>query len=136
MAEALARSFLADRDWHLSSAGFFADQPVPPVPEVEALLLHHGLQTEGLSSKRIDRRQVRAATHIFAMTEMHLATLRKQFPKTRAKAHLVTEFSSLPEFRGKDVPDPIGGETEAFEETFRILNDAIPRIIAYMDGDR
>ena len=135
MAEALARSLLDDRKWLLSSAGFFADQPRPPEPEVEALLLSHGLPTEGLSSKRIDKKLVNQATGIFAMTRMHLETIRKQFPKARERAYLVTAFSSFPEYRDQDVPDPIGQELAAFEETYRILADAVPRILAHMDSE-
>ncbi len=133
MAEAICRSRLGDRQWTLSSAGFFADHPLPPVPEVEALLRQRRLDTASLTSKRIDRSLVKRATSIYAMTEMHLTTLRKQFPKAGTRAHLVTEFSTIPEYRDRDVPDPMGGEAEDFEETFRILEDAVPQIIAHMD---
>jgi protein-tyrosine-phosphatase len=124
---------MGERPWRLSSAGFFADHPLPPVPEVEALLQARGYDTSQLTSKRIEKPLVRQATSIFAMTEMHLTTLCRQFPKVRERAHLVTEFSSLPEYRDRDVPDPIGREIEVFEETFRILDDAIPRIIQHVD---
>ena len=131
MAEAICRAKLDGRDWKLSSAGFFADHPLPPVPEVLTLLHLRGLSTEGLSSKCLDKKIVQSATDIFAMTQMHLTSLKRQFPK--AQARLLTEFSSIPSYRDQDIPDPIGGDREEFEETFRILADAIPRLIAALD---
>lgn len=133
MAEAIFRARIEGRPWELSSAGFFADHPLPPVPEVIALLHLRGLSSEGLSSRALDKPLVKRATSIFAMTEMHLSTLRRQFPKEAAGAHLITDFSTLSEYQGKDIPDPIGGDQEDFEETFHILDDAIPQIIAHLD---
>lgn len=134
MAEAICRSLLGPRQWELSSAGFFADYPLPPVPEVEALLRSRGLDTTSLTSKRIEKRLVRRATGIFAMTEMHLTTLRRQFPQAADRAYLVTDFSTLGKYRHTDVPDPIGCAPEVFEETFRILDDAMPQIITHMES--
>ncbi|MEM7316319.1 MAG: hypothetical protein AAF497_24570, partial [Planctomycetota bacterium] len=126
MAEAICRVELESRPWNLSSAGFFSDHALPPVPEVLALLKLRGLSGNGLTSMRVTKDVVKRATNIYAMTEMHLATLKRRFPKEAAGARLVTEFSTLPEYRDQDVPDPIGGNRAAFEEIFTILNDAIP----------
>ena len=133
MAEAICRAKLEDRPWTLSSAGFFSDHALPPVPEVLALLKLRGLSGAGLTSMRVDKEVVKRSTNIYAMTEMHLATLKRQFPKEAARARLLTEFSTLSEYRDQDVPDPMGGNQAAFEEIFRILNDAIPRIIDDLD---
>ncbi|MFT4637107.1 MAG: protein-tyrosine-phosphatase [Verrucomicrobiales bacterium] len=134
MAEAICRPMLGSREWDLSSAGFFSDHTLPPVPEVLALLKIRGLDADHLTSKRVEKPLVRRATGIFAMTETHLITLRKQFPKAASRAHLVTEFSTIPAYRDQDVPDPIGLDQSAFEETFHILEDAIPQIIAYLES--
>lgn len=133
MAEAICRSLVGNRPWQLSSAGFFSDRPQPPVPEVEALLRSKGCDTSRLTSKCVEKPLVRQATAIFAMAEMHLATLRRQYPGVSGRAHLLTEFSSLPQYQGSDVPDPIGMDLEVFEETFQILQDAMPRVIAHVD---
>ena len=134
MAEALCRSRLGERNWTVSSAGFFADRPQPPAPEVEALLCQQQLDTSELTSQALDRAIVRQATHIFAMTEMHLTSLRKRFPKEGRGAKLVTEFSTFEAYRNRDVPDPMGGDAEDFLETYSLLEDAIPRIIAHVDA--
>ena len=50
-----------------------------------------------------------AATHVFAMTEGHLAVLESRFPADADKFFLVREFSGISDKRqGIDVPDPIG----------------------------
>ena len=134
MAEALCRSRVGERNWRVSSAGFFADKPRPPVPEVEALLCQRQLDTSALTSTTLDRAIVRQATHIFAMTDMHLTTLRKRFPKESRGARLVTEFSTLEAYRNRDVPDPMGGVAEDYLETYALLEDAVPQIIAHVES--
>ena len=133
MAEAICRARLQSRPWELSSAGFFSDHSLPPVPEVLALLAMRGLSAKGLTSMRVSKPVMKRATNIYAMTEMHLATLKRQFPKEAAGARLVTEFSTLSEYRDQDVPDPMGGSPEDFAEIFAILDDAIPQIIDDLD---
>ena len=133
MAEAICRVELESRPWELSSAGFFSDHAMPPVPEVLALLKLRGLSGDGCTSMQLNKAVVKSSTNIYAMTKMHLATLKRQFPKQAAEARLVTEFSTLSEYRDQDVPDQIGGAQAAFEEVFAILNDAIPQIIDDLD---
>jgi len=133
MAEAICRAKLESRPWELSSAGFFSDHSLPPVPEVLALLKLRGLSGEGLTSMRVSKEVVKRSTNIYAMTEMHLATLKRQFPKEAAGARLVTEFSTLSQYRDQDVPDPMGGSQADFEEIYTILGDAIPQIIEAID---
>jgi protein-tyrosine-phosphatase len=135
MAEAICRADLGSRPWQLSSAGFFSDHSLPPVPEVLALLQFRGLSGRGLTSMRVSKEIVKSATNIYAMTEMHMTTLKRQFPKEAVGARLVTEFSTLSEYRDQDVPDPMGGAQMDFEEVFTILSDAIPQIIDDLDRD-
>jgi len=77
MAEAICRAELGSRPWQLSSAGFFSDHSLPPVPEVLALLQFRGLSGRGLTSMRVSKEIVKSATNIYAMTEMHMTTLKR-----------------------------------------------------------
>ena len=75
------------------------------------------------------------ATHVFAMTEGHLAVLEARFPEHADKFFLVREFSGISDKRqGIDVPDPIGMGPAAYEEVAKVLDAAIPAIIAYVDS--
>ena len=134
MAEALCRAELGERDWVVSSAGFFSKEPRPPVAEVTAVLHVNGLTVDGLMSKTVDSKEVmKGVTDIFTMTEMHLSTIKRRFPKLSDRARLVTEFTTFRSYQNQDIPDPMGRDREAFEETFYILEDAIPRIVAHVD---
>ncbi len=132
LAEGLCRSLTENLGWKISSAGFFVDDPTPPVPEVLAILHAHGLDTSQFKRNPMEKRLVGRASHIFVMTEMHLSTLWRQFPRTKTCSYLITAFSTLPEYRNQDVPDPMGNDVEAFEETYHIFEDALPRLIKFV----
>ena len=81
------------------------------------MLPPRGEQREGYGQKcRTDEQAekatdeiLEAATHVFAMTEGHLAALEAFFPQHSDKLFLVREFSGITDKRqGTDVPDPIG----------------------------
>jgi protein-tyrosine phosphatase len=136
MAEGICRSLVREQghDWEIISAGFFVDRPIPPHEGTLAVLSKHQIAINDLESTRLTPKLLRRATHIFTMTEMHLVSLRKQEAKTRDRAHLITAFSTDPSQRNQDLSDPIDGGPKAFEETYRILADAMPQIIRFVEG--
>lgn len=69
------------------------------------------------------------------MTEGHLAVLEDRFPEYAEKFYLVCEFIDLPgKGIGADVPDPIGMGKPAYDDVSKILDRAIPAIVAYIDA--
>ena len=61
--------------------------------------------------------------------------LEARFPEHADKFFLVREFSGISDKRqGIDVPDPIGMGPAAYEEVAKVLDAAIPAIIAYVDS--
>jgi protein-tyrosine-phosphatase len=61
--------------------------------------------------------------------------LESRFPEHAAKFFLVGEYSGITDKRqGVDVPDPIGMGSSAYEEVAKVLEAAIPAIIAYIDS--
>jgi protein-tyrosine-phosphatase len=74
------------------------------------------------------------ATHVFTMTSSHLAVLESRFPEFSEKYYLACEFVEVPgKGIGADVPDPIGMGSEAYQDVAKVLNEAIPAIISYID---
>ena len=74
------------------------------------------------------------ATHVFAMTHGHIDALERRFPQHAGKFYLVCEFADIPgEGVGMDVPDPIGMGRAAYEEVAKVLEQAIPTLIAFID---
>jgi protein-tyrosine-phosphatase len=136
MAEGLMRKALAGRgDFTVGSAGVAAAKGAPASQETIAVLGKRGAALDGFRSRPVTERLLREASHVFAMTEGHLALLEARFPEFSDKYFLVREFSGITDKRqGIDVPDPIGMGIVAYEEVAKVLEAAVPAIIAYVES--
>jgi protein-tyrosine-phosphatase len=136
MAEGLFRKAIdGRRDFTVSSAGVSASKGAPASQETRAILRKRGASIDGFVSRPVTDDILNAATHVFTMTESHLAVLEARFPEHSDKFFLVREFSGISDKRqGIDVPDPIGMGAAAYEEVAKVLDAAIPAIIAYVDS--
>jgi protein-tyrosine phosphatase/ribose 5-phosphate isomerase B len=135
MAEGLFRKAITGRhDFTVGSAGVAASKGTPASPETVNILKKRGASLEGFKSRPVSEALLAEATHVFAMTEGHLAVLEARFPDHADKFFLVREFSGITDKRcGIDVPDPIGMGAAAYEEVAKVFDAAIPSIIAYID---
>ena len=136
MAEGLFRKAIAERsDFTVSSAGVAASKGASVSQETQNILRKRGAALEGFASRPVTTTILKTATHVFAMTESHLAVLEARFPEHADKFFLVREFSGISNKReGIDVPDPIGMGAPAYEDVAKVLDAAIPAIIAYVDS--
>ncbi len=136
MAEGLFRKAVAGRrDFKVSSAGVAAAKGDAASRETLTSLKKRGAGLENFRSRPVSDEILDAASHVFAMTEGHLAALEACFPHHSEKFFLVREFSGITDKRqGVDVPDPIGMGPIAYEEVAKVLDAAIPAIIAYIDS--
>jgi protein-tyrosine-phosphatase len=136
MAEGLFRKAVRGRaDFATSSAGVAASRGRPASEETASVLKRRDAALDSFASRMVTAEILAEATHVFAMTEDHLAILEERFPEHTDKFFLVREFASSPEERRcKDVPDPIGMGTEAYEEVAAVLEKAIPAIVAYLES--
>lgn len=135
MAEGLFRHAVAKRrDYSVSSAGVAAYPGQDANPDTVALLERRGISIGAFESRLVTGELIDNATHVFAMTHGHLRTLERMFPDSTDKFYLACEFADIP---GKgvaaDVPDPIGMGSKAYEEVAKVLDLAIPSIIAFID---
>lgn len=136
MAEGLFRKAIEGRnDFEVGSAGVAAYKGSSASPETLSILKKRGASLDGFKSRPVSDALLNQATHVFAMTEGHLAMLEARFSDHADKFYLVREFSGISDKRqGIDVPDPIGMGTAAYEEVAKVLEAAIPKIIAYVDS--
>ena len=136
MAEGLFRKAAASRDdLGVGSAGVAAGKGMPASRETLAALRKRDASLEGFASRPVTEELLRQATHVFAMTEGHLAVLEQRFPHHAEKFFLVGEFAGITDKRqGVDVPDPIGMGPAAYEEVAGVLEKAVPAILAYVDS--
>lgn len=136
MAEGLFRQATAGRtDFTVSSAGIAAPKGAPASKETQNLLKRRGAALDHFKSRPLSEALLQAATHVFVMTEGHLAALEARFHTHSDKFYLVREFAGITDRRrGCDVPDPIGMGPAAYQEVATVLDAAIPAIIAYIDS--
>ncbi len=135
MAEAFFRKAIEGRgDYAVKSAGVAASKGGHCSRDTAQICKEAGASLDGFSSQPVTEKLLQEATHVFAMTQGHLAALEGRFPEYADKYYLVCEFVNIPGIGiGADVPDPIGMGKAAYEEVAGVLNLAIPAIIAYID---
>lgn len=136
MAEGLFRLAVANRaDYSVGSAGVAAQNGTSASHDTVAILKKKGASLDGFRSRHITAALIEEATHVFAMTHGHLQALEDEFPEYTDKFYLMCEFADIPgRGIGSDVPDPIGCGRRAYEEVAKVFEQAIPTIIAYIDG--
>ena len=136
LAEGLFRLATAKRgDYSVSSAGIAATQGSPASRETLLVLKKRGASLDGFKSRPVSEAILKASSHVFAMTEGHLAALEARFPQYADKFFLLREFAGITDKHcGADVPDPIGMGVAAYEEVAKVFDVAIPAIIAYIDS--
>ena len=134
MAEALFRDLVKDRaDYEVSSAGIAAAPGMPASKHTTAILKEKGLHRDDFSSRMLDEKMLKAATHVFAMSGHHIAAIEDEFPEHAEKVYLVSEFAQDDDIRSKDVSDPFGAGRAAYEETLADLEKMLPSLVAYID---
>ncbi len=124
IAEGIARKVLAGRGWshvEVSSAGVAAAVGAPASEAALRVAAGHGVDLADHRARQLSRERVDWADLILVMSGGHLDAVFHLGGGERAD--LVTAFASGS--AGATVPDPVGGDDEVYEETFRTLRDAI-----------
>jgi protein-tyrosine-phosphatase len=133
IAEAKLRS-LAEKDastnsWRIASAGTWAKEDLPPLPQAIKFAESHGLDISHVRSREVDQEILETATIVIVMTESQREALTLEFSQVKSKLFLLSEV-----FEGitYDIPDPIErlDETpeELGEEICRLISSGFPRL--------
>jgi glycine hydroxymethyltransferase len=124
IAEGLFRRLIGNRkDIEVASAGVYAVE----------VCAEEGTDISRLRSAPLSPALVDQATHIFAMTGAHLETIQTLFPQTAEKTFLLREFEEPGTTVWRDVPDPIGLGREVYEDCARIIKNALPSVLAFVE---
>ncbi|MGP1273189.1 MAG: arsenate reductase/protein-tyrosine-phosphatase family protein [Phycisphaerales bacterium] len=127
MAEALARSQLADEPWgsrvRVGSAGVSAASGSAMTREARTALRGAGVEPAAHRSRPLTESLVRESDEIYAMTVSHLAAIEAAFPSARGRVFLLDPD-------GADVPDPIGGAQSVYDSTCAVLRELVRRRLA------
>src|SRR5438876_910000 len=134
IAEGLFRRLLGNRkDIEVASAGVHAVRGQPPSLYPVQVCEEEGVDISGLRSQPLTAALVDRATHIFAMTGAHLETIEMLFPQGAEKSFLLREFEQPGTTVWRDVPDPIGLGREVYEDCARIVKNALPSVLTFVE---
>src|SRR5205085_8399220 len=134
IAEGLFRRLIGNRkDIEVSSAGVHAVRGQPPSLYAVQVCETEGVDISGLRSQPLTAALVDQATHIFAMTGAHLETIQMLFPDGAVKSFLLREFEEPDTTVWREVPDPIGLGREVYEHCARIIKNALPSVLAFVE---
>jgi protein arginine phosphatase len=129
MAAALARSELAQREWHhvqVASAGTGALAGSPASEHVPVVLGELGIELEPHEAAELTAELVEWADSILVMSAAHLHAV--EALGGQDKVSLVTAF--LPgDAAGEPIADPIGGPVETYRETRDQLRRAVSAVL-------
>ena len=121
------------KDIEVASAGVHAVRGQPPSLYAVQVCEEEGVDISGLRSQPLTAALVDRATHIFAMTGAHLETIEMLFPQGAEKSFLLREFEQPGTTVWRDVPDPIGLGREVYEDCARIVKNALPSVLTFVE---
>src|SRR2546422_4051317 len=134
IAEGLFRRLLGNRkDIEVVSAGVHAVSGQPPSLYAVEVCAEAGADISNLRSQPLTAALVDRATHVFAMTGAHLETIQTLFPQGAEKSFLLREFEEPGTTVWRDLPDPIGLGREVYEDCARIIKNALPSVLAFVE---
>jgi glycine hydroxymethyltransferase len=134
IAEGLFRRLTGNRrDIEVASAGVHAVRGQPPSLYAVEVCAEEGTNISSLRSQPLTGALVDQATHIFAMTGAHVETIQTLFPQSAEKTFLLREFEEPGTTVWRDVPDPIGLGREVYEDCARIIKNALPGVLAFVE---
>jgi glycine hydroxymethyltransferase len=134
IAEGFFRRLIGNRkDIEVLSAGVHAVRGQPPSVYAVQVCAKEGVDISDLRSEPLTSGLVDRATHIFAMTGGHLETIQALFPHGSEKSFLLREFEEPGTTVWRDVPDPIGLGRDVYEDCARIIKNALPSVLAFIE---
>ena len=110
-------------DIEVDSAGILKSEK-PISPYAAAVLEAHAVPYVDRVAKFCLEKEVREADIIVTMTDAQAELLKQTYGCDR--------IVSMRNVIGCDIPDPYGQGLEEYEKTYKLINQAIPRILEYI----
>jgi len=130
MAEAYLRKLLGKEkrtDVEVISAGVMILSGSGASEHMQAVLRREGIDVSGHRSQRVNKRIVDRSDIILVMEQMHESHILQIAPEARNRLFLLKEFAKMDD-GSLDIPDPAGGSLNFYEDTFRVIKDAVERV--------
>ena len=99
----------------------------------QAMLRENGIDPSGHSARKLGKAEIAGYDLLLAMDTDHYDAMRRMASseEDRAKVRLIREFDPAAREDELGIIDPYYGSDEGFTETYRLLEAAIPGVLAY-----
>ncbi|MDE2942840.1 MAG: low molecular weight protein arginine phosphatase [Gemmatimonadota bacterium] len=138
LAEVIARAEADARGWaevSCASAGTFAFPGQPASGPGVAVAAAHGLDLAAHASRELSLELLEWADLVIGMEASHARGAARLVPD--AAVHVMTDFLPADDnWSGSGVPDPYGGDLDAYEATRELLTRAMRGLFDALDEER
>lgn len=131
LAAVIARRLLEERDWRhveVASAGIAASEGFPATENGVLVAEEQGLDLSGHRTRPLTPELVQWADLILGMGPSHVLAV--QQIGAEEKAALITDFADE---GAHGIPDPFGGDVDAYRRTYRELARAIEAVLTRLE---
>jgi len=131
MAKALLEKKLADanrKDVEVLSAGTMMMEGLAPTEATRELLKKEGMDVSNHRSQGINENMLKCSDLILIMEKAHEERILQLAPQVKNRLFLLKEFAKIDD-TDLDIADPIGRPMEFYAQTYRLIKDAIERIV-------
>jgi protein-tyrosine-phosphatase len=140
MGEGILKQLVAARQdagqWHIESAGTWADHGCPPATLSQLVMKMRGINISSHLSQPVDEELIRQFDLILTMENHHKEGLRYAFKEHSDRIFMISEMVGLEE----NISDPIGGDVDDYEETAikleQMFSDGLDRIYRQAKNSR
>ena len=131
MAQSLLEKRLADanrKDVEVLSAGTMMMDGLAPTEATRQLLEKEGIDVSNHRSQGINENMLKCADLILVMEKAHEERILQLAPQVKNRLFLLKEFAKIDD-TDLNIADPIGRTMEFYAQTYRLIKDAIERIV-------
>lgn len=138
MAERLLKHALAAessplKELRVESAGIAAMDGSPASEHSVIALEKVGLDLRNHRSRMLTQGLIDRSFAVLGMTSSHVQAVQIHFEPSAPHIGRMREF--LEEARGRDIPDPVGLDLDAYEQCRDSMVEAIPQIVAFLSKE-
>jgi protein-tyrosine-phosphatase len=115
----------------VDSAGTLGIEGAPASGPAVRILAEHGVDLRGHRSRGLDRKDLRTADLVLAMSIDHITEIERVSPDPPGDVHLLRAFEHGVEPNGgaPDLPDPIGREDAVYRREFAVIRTCVEHVL-------
>ena len=95
--------------------------------ETKELLTREGIDVSSHHSRRLTKEMIKKSDIILVMEKLHEKKVLELAPEAKYRLFLLKECAKISD-NNLDIADPIAKPMEFYEETFRVIKEAIERV--------